>query len=601
MWDITHSYVWHDSFICVMWLTHTCVTWLTHTCFLVAHTTPNTRHPAFVWVMSQMLWTSHVTNAVNESCHTNERVMSHIWTSHVTRMHTRHPAFVAWLIHMCVVTHLYVWHDSFLCVMWGIRMCDVAHSCDDSFICAPRTPHVAHMAPNSLHLWLIHMCDMTHFFFKMCDMPHSYVWHDSFTCVTWLICMWDVTHSCVFPAWVHTAPNTRHKCMDFHIHTSHIHVWHYTFICVTWTIHMYDTKNSCMCGMTRSYVWHDSFICVTWLVRMCDMTHSYVWQDSFVCVTWLIRTCDMTRSYVRHDSFIRVTWLVHMCDLTRSHLWYDSFIRVTWLAHMCNKTRSYVRHDFICVTWLIHMCDMTHSYVWHASRTARHPTDRTPPPTHTHTYVQTTWQHTRGEAHFRAIRHFWFQRPNIGAWICVSCMCVCVYVCVCIYIYTYKYRVYIYIFIYIYVNIYIHIYIYVIYVCVHLCACTCAYMWECAWSWVSMTVTLSLQSHVTHMNESCHTCERVPDNTPWHVWLWPALTKRLLFHTCALTTLFFPHMYIYIYKLCKKESHCKCYSQSRWLWLDLQRDSFFVFRRETLPVDFHEVASTWKYLRVVLP
>ena len=79
-------------------------------------------------------------------------------------------------------------------------------------------------------------------------MTHSYVWHDSFICVTWLIHMCDMTHS---------------------------YVWHDSF-------------------MTHSYVWHDSFICVTWLIHMCDMTHS-----------WLIRMCDikMTYSYVWHDSF----------------------------------------------------------------------------------------------------------------------------------------------------------------------------------------------------------------------------------------------------------------------------------------------------------
>jgi len=63
--------------------------------------------------------------------------------------------------------------------------------------------------------------------------------------VTWLIHMCDMTHS---------------------------YVWHDSFICVTWLIHM--------CDKTHSYVWHDSFICVTWLIHMCDMTHSYVWHDS---------------------------------------------------------------------------------------------------------------------------------------------------------------------------------------------------------------------------------------------------------------------------------------------------------------------------------
>jgi len=66
---------------------------------------------------------------------------------------------------------------------------------------------------------------------------------------------------------------------------THSYVWHDLFIFATWLIHM--------CDMTYSYVRHDSFICVTWLIHMCDMTRSYVWHDSFICATWLIHMCDM--------------------------------------------------------------------------------------------------------------------------------------------------------------------------------------------------------------------------------------------------------------------------------------------------------------------
>ena len=56
----------------------------------------------------------------------------------------------------------------------------------------------------------------------MRDMTHSYAWHDSFICVTWLNHTCDMTH---LYAWL-----------------THLHAW-------------------------------NSFICVTWLMHTCDMTH----------------------------------------------------------------------------------------------------------------------------------------------------------------------------------------------------------------------------------------------------------------------------------------------------------------------------------------
>jgi len=103
----------------------------------------------------------------------------------------------------------------------------------------------------------------------------SWYGNDSFICVTWLIHMCDMTHSYVW----HDSSN---GCSWLYENGS--------FTCVTWLIHMCDMTHPmdvvrCM-GMTHSYVWHDSFVCVTWLIHMCDMTHSYVWHDSFICVTW---------------------------------------------------------------------------------------------------------------------------------------------------------------------------------------------------------------------------------------------------------------------------------------------------------------------------
>jgi len=76
----------------------------------------------------------------------------------------------------------------------------------------------------------------------------------------------------------------------------HSYVWHDSFICVTCLNHTY--------AMAHSYVRHDSFICVTWLIHMRDMPHSYKWHDSFICVTCLNHTCAMPYSYM--SRFIHV-------------------------------------------------------------------------------------------------------------------------------------------------------------------------------------------------------------------------------------------------------------------------------------------------------
>jgi len=198
-------------------------------------------------------------------------------------LHLHHGCFgdlficAVWLFHMCNVTHLYqgfegviAWHGPFV-----MDVLEIIMMCFADAVCV-RAPY--DIQPRVWHVcvtWLVHMCDMT----------HSYVWHDSFMCVTWLIHVCNMTHSC--------AP-----------YDIQPRVWH---VCVTWLVHM--------CVMTRS--------CVTWLVHMCDMTHSYERLDSFICVAWLAHMCDMTRSYVWHDPFMCALWytassLPCVCDMTRT-------------------------------------------------------------------------------------------------------------------------------------------------------------------------------------------------------------------------------------------------------------------------------------------
>jgi len=276
-----------------------------------------------------------------------------------------------WLIHMCDMTHSYMWHDSFICVAWLIHICDMTHSFEwhDSFICMTfvvfvyifvhiyvwvmshlLTIHVTHMNESCQtygwvmsHIWMSHVKHMD-------ESCHTYEWVMS---NIWMSHVTLMNQSCHTHGWVMSHILTIHVTnMNQSCHT---YGWVMSLIRVSHVPTHFATQ-----GQTN--VWNISFTRVTWLIHTCDMTYSHVWHDSFTRVTWLIHMCDSwicvkrhIHSYVWHDSFIRVTWLIHMRDMTHSYVWNDSFIRVTWLIHMRDMTHSYVSHDsFLCVTWLIH-------------------------------------------------------------------------------------------------------------------------------------------------------------------------------------------------------------------------------------------------------
>jgi len=209
------------------------------------------------WVMSHM-WTSHVTHErvmtqistshvthMNESRHASKWVTSHIWMSHGTHINK------SW--------HTYGWVT--LQALWYMRVCGGGVS---PCLYCPLSLVRAHTlsTPVSLPLCL--------------SLSFSTGLHDA-SCMPFVVRMCDMTHSSVW----------------------------------TWLIHL--------CGRTHLSVRHDSFICVKGLMHLCDMTHSFVWHDSCICVTWLIHERRMPCK--RHHASICVTWLIHMCDTTHSYVW----------------------------------------------------------------------------------------------------------------------------------------------------------------------------------------------------------------------------------------------------------------------------------------
>jgi len=128
--EMTHSYVWDDSFICVRWRVYM-----------------------------------------------RDMTQSHVQDSSFI--------FVRWLSYMCDMTHPYVWHDSSICVKWlwhDSSMCDMTHPYvhlvhdrSHKFIYVTRRIGVSAWVCICVGVrWLIHIWDTT----------HSHEKHDSFMRVT---------------------------------------------------------------------------------------------------------------------------------------------------------------------------------------------------------------------------------------------------------------------------------------------------------------------------------------------------------------------------------------------------------------------------------
>ena len=166
-------------------------------------------------------------------------------------------------------------------------------------------------------------------------MAHWYTWHDSFTCMTWLIDVFATTHE---------------------------YLWRAALVCTHfWFLWMntqsYLSHDSC--------TWHDALICVTWLIHVCDVTHWCLCDDSWIFVTWRTHMYVLL-IFVNGDSLIYMTWHINVCDMTYSYSWRNALLYVRWLIpkwvhsyvyELCLNASCHEHENdsFIIVTWSIHV------------------------------------------------------------------------------------------------------------------------------------------------------------------------------------------------------------------------------------------------------
>jgi len=189
-YDMTHLYVYHDSFTRVIWL-------------------------IYIFLLSNHLAQSACDSDAVYICictyiyiHIFICIRIHIYIYIYIYIYVYIYTYICIYIYMlygsdCATPHKYALQDSFKHVTWLIHTCTMTLLPTNSVLqCVMYewvTPHicVSHICVT----WLVHTCGVT----------HSYAWRDSFKHVTWLI------HTCT--------------------------IWHDMFICVTWLFHT--------CGVTH--------------------------------------------------------------------------------------------------------------------------------------------------------------------------------------------------------------------------------------------------------------------------------------------------------------------------------------------------------------
>jgi len=135
--------------------------------------------------------------------HSGVTWLLHVWHDSFTYNMTH--SHMTWLNHM--------WHDSFMCdvtlcvyVKWLIHMCDMTlymWRAAPRLVCALELRRFANSTRPTVMFAMTRLsCDMTHSSYvtwciHMSGVTPSHVWHDSFTCVTWLVHMltWLLPHS----------------------------------------------------------------------------------------------------------------------------------------------------------------------------------------------------------------------------------------------------------------------------------------------------------------------------------------------------------------------------------------------------------------------
>jgi len=161
---------------------------------------------------------------------------------------------------------------------------------------------------------------------------------------------------------------------------THSYLWHDSCICATWLIHMYVMTLWETWGAERSFYTFQWVMlrinesCHIWMSHVTHLNescHTYEWVMSHIWMshgTHMYESCHTWMSHVTHmnESCHTYTWVMsHMNESYHTHEWVMSHI---WMSHVTYMNESCYTCEWVmadvCMSHVTHMNESCHTYEW---------------------------------------------------------------------------------------------------------------------------------------------------------------------------------------------------------------------------------------------
>jgi len=262
--------------------------------------------------------------------------MSHIWTRHITNMSQ------IWLIavwnccYICAMprSHMYVWHDSFICVT----------------LTAVCNRDVRHMTRVMSRIWMSHDTCMN-------ESCHTYVTAVTRVCQSCRKCKWVMSHVCMS----HVTHMTRVMTHLWMSHVTYMNVSWHTYEWIMSQIpmrHVIYANESCNTRKQfMSHTWIRHFTCMNESCHTYEWVMSH-WNESCHKYPWGM-------SYMRMSHAPHTNESCHAYELVMMHVWISnkSVMSHIWMRHVTHISKSCHIYEWVMSDthkWVMHHTRMSH-------------------------------------------------------------------------------------------------------------------------------------------------------------------------------------------------------------------------------------------------